>query len=151
NGATTEVPSSSMATPSTVNPFEPYLFCISISQGISILQGSHQVAQKFTSTTFPAGMSLSSKFLMTMPVSALCLQPVLVQTASAVIKAIRTVLFIEFLFNKYISTVAYLPVSECSNHKTNVFKPLSLPVSQVSRFTKIRAPTNSSNAPLNSS
>src|SRR5260370_38250534 len=42
-----------MATPNTVNPRAPYLFCSSISQGISILHGPHQVAQKFTKTTLP--------------------------------------------------------------------------------------------------
>src|SRR5215467_1759237 len=39
--------------PSTANPFEPYLSCIAISHGISTRHGSHQVAQKFTRTTFP--------------------------------------------------------------------------------------------------
>src|ERR1700680_3145982 len=42
-----------MAMPSTVNPLALYFCCISISQGISTRQGSHQVAQKFTRTTFP--------------------------------------------------------------------------------------------------
>src|SRR5579859_6645629 len=34
-------------------PCGPYFFCKSTSQGISILQGSHQVAQKFSSTALP--------------------------------------------------------------------------------------------------
>src|ERR1700733_4482670 len=46
-----------MATPSMVNPCEEYLCCSSISQGISSLHGSHQVAQKFTRTTFPFRLS----------------------------------------------------------------------------------------------
>src|SRR5258707_13440121 len=42
-----------MAMPSTVKPLAAYFCCISISQGISAWQGSHQVAQKFTRTTLP--------------------------------------------------------------------------------------------------
>src|SRR6476620_1628670 len=44
---------SSMATPTICNPSGPYFFCRSISHGISILHGPHQVAQKFSSTAFP--------------------------------------------------------------------------------------------------
>src|SRR5208282_2070198 len=53
-GCTTLFPSSSMETPSTTNPLSPYRFSRSMSQGISVRQGSHQVAQKLTSTTLPA-------------------------------------------------------------------------------------------------
>src|SRR6266581_2782214 len=42
-----------MATPRTVKPRELYFSWSSISQGISMRQGVHQVAQKFTSTTLP--------------------------------------------------------------------------------------------------
>src|ERR1700730_16203264 len=42
-----------MATPRITSPLGPYFSLNSISQGISILHGWHQVAQKFTSTTFP--------------------------------------------------------------------------------------------------
>src|SRR5580693_7614226 len=52
-GATTLFPSSSIATPNRVNPLSAYFFWKPIIQGISAWQGSHQVAQKFTMTTFP--------------------------------------------------------------------------------------------------
>src|SRR5258708_31590222 len=52
-GATADLPSSSMETPRTVKPFASYFCCISMSQGISMKQGSHQVAQKLTRTTLP--------------------------------------------------------------------------------------------------
>src|SRR5580700_3305493 len=42
-----------MATPSIVNPLSAYFCWKPIIQGISTRQGSHQVAQKFTTTTFP--------------------------------------------------------------------------------------------------
>src|SRR5579862_54020 len=45
--------SSLVATPSTVKPLSAYCCCILISIGISPRQGSHQVPQKFTRTTFP--------------------------------------------------------------------------------------------------
>ena len=44
---------SSMATPTNCNPSAPYFFCSSTNHGISILQGAHQVAQKFSTTAFP--------------------------------------------------------------------------------------------------
>src|SRR5207245_8212912 len=66
-GATAFLPSSSTSTPRTVKPLDEYFSCISISQGISIWQGSHQVAQKLTSTTLPLywlnGTSWSSRSL----------------------------------------------------------------------------------------
>src|SRR5215472_895324 len=46
-------PASSMATPTICSPCGPYFFCNSTSHGISILHGSHQVAQKFKSTALP--------------------------------------------------------------------------------------------------
>src|SRR5579863_4824231 len=52
-GSTTLLPSSSMATPKITKSLSAYFFCSSISQGVSILQGSHQVAQKSTSTALP--------------------------------------------------------------------------------------------------
>src|SRR5436309_13226053 len=42
-----------MATPTICKPCSPYFFCKSTSHGISILQGPHQVAQKFTTTALP--------------------------------------------------------------------------------------------------
>src|SRR5260370_18965930 len=42
-----------MATPTTCKPCEPYFCCSSTNQGISILQGTHQVAQKFNRTALP--------------------------------------------------------------------------------------------------
>src|SRR5580658_5413836 len=42
-----------MATPNSVKPLSAYFFWKAIIQGISTWQGSHQVAQKFTTTTFP--------------------------------------------------------------------------------------------------
>src|SRR5512140_338611 len=45
---------SSMATPTICNPCGPYFFCISTNDGISILQDSHHVAQKLTSTALPS-------------------------------------------------------------------------------------------------
>src|SRR5580698_5561549 len=53
NGWTTDFPSSSIATPSSVKPLSAYFCWNSISQGISSRHGSHQVAQKFTTTTLP--------------------------------------------------------------------------------------------------
>src|SRR5713101_9615691 len=44
---------SSMATPTICSPCDPYCFWKSTNQGISILQGEHQVAQKFNSTALP--------------------------------------------------------------------------------------------------
>src|SRR5579885_3375943 len=52
-GSTTFLPSSSIATPRITSPLAEYLLLNSISQGISAWHGSHQVAQKFTSTIFP--------------------------------------------------------------------------------------------------
>src|ERR1700733_10798641 len=56
-----------MATPSRVKPLSPYFFWKPIIHGISTRQGSHQVAQKFTTTTFPfrpaRGTSCPSRFL----------------------------------------------------------------------------------------
>src|SRR6185312_5092200 len=46
-------PSSSIDTPSTVNPRGPYVFSKSTNQGISVLQGTHHVAQKLSTTTLP--------------------------------------------------------------------------------------------------
>src|SRR5258707_8058781 len=45
--------SSSMETPTTCNPCATYWFCKSTIQGVSILQGAHHVAQKFTRTALP--------------------------------------------------------------------------------------------------
>src|SRR5271156_7138743 len=42
-----------MATPTTCKPSGPYCFCSSTNQGISILQGAHQVAQKLSNTAWP--------------------------------------------------------------------------------------------------
>src|SRR6185437_11861002 len=42
-----------MATPTICSPCGPYFFCRSTNDGISILQGSHHVAQKFTNTALP--------------------------------------------------------------------------------------------------
>src|SRR5580693_8275885 len=52
-GATTLFPSSSIATPSMVRPLSAYFCWNPIIHGISTRHGSHQVAQKFTSTTLP--------------------------------------------------------------------------------------------------
>src|ERR1700722_2318400 len=52
-GATTLFPSSSIATPSMVRPLSAYFCWNPIIHGISTRHGSHQVAQKFTITTFP--------------------------------------------------------------------------------------------------
>src|SRR5271163_5354859 len=61
-GPTTEVPSSSMAAPTTVKFLSANFFWNSISQGISIWQGSHQVAQKFTTTTLPFRLASVTSF-----------------------------------------------------------------------------------------
>src|SRR5215469_14490626 len=53
NRAISSFPESSIATPTTCRPSDPYWFCSSTSQGVSILQGPHQVAQKFSSTALP--------------------------------------------------------------------------------------------------
>src|SRR6204780_1441815 len=50
-GSTEAFPSSSMATPNMVKPLSAYFCWKPIIQGISTRQGSHQVAQKFTTTT----------------------------------------------------------------------------------------------------
>src|SRR5229473_2113573 len=42
-----------MAIPTTCNPCGPYFFCKSTNHGISILQGSHHVAQKLSRTALP--------------------------------------------------------------------------------------------------
>src|SRR5882757_6216519 len=56
-----------MATPTICSPCGPYFFCRSTSHGISILQGPHQVAQKFSSTALPrneaSGVALPSGML----------------------------------------------------------------------------------------
>src|SRR5579863_479620 len=52
-GLTIAAPSSSIAMPSRVNPLSEYFCWNWISDGISARHGSHQVAQKLTSTTFP--------------------------------------------------------------------------------------------------
>src|ERR1051326_5001087 len=44
---------SSMAMPRISSPCDEYFLCKFSSHGISVLQGSHQVAQKLTSTAFP--------------------------------------------------------------------------------------------------
>src|SRR6185312_5760455 len=44
---------SSMETPRISKPCAAYFLCRSTSHGISILQGPHHVAQKFTSTALP--------------------------------------------------------------------------------------------------
>src|ERR1700730_9252309 len=62
NGSTTLLPSSSIATPSIVKPLSAYFCWNSIIQGISVRQGSHQVAQKFTSTTFPFRLASGISF-----------------------------------------------------------------------------------------
>src|SRR2546425_295256 len=46
-------PPSSRDTPMTASPCSPYFFCRSMKPGISILQGTHQVAQKSRMTTLP--------------------------------------------------------------------------------------------------
>src|SRR5271163_4286948 len=51
-----------MAMPKTVNPLAEYLFWNSIRSGISARHGSHQVAQKFTSTTLPFRLSSVTSF-----------------------------------------------------------------------------------------
>src|SRR5208282_499281 len=53
NGLTTFQPSLSVETPITERPRSLYLFWKSTNSGISTLQPSHQVAQKFSRTTFP--------------------------------------------------------------------------------------------------
>src|SRR6266851_4900065 len=66
-GTTALSPSSSIATPRTVNPCGSYFSCKSISHGISILHGPHHVAQKFTRTTlrlnWPSDLSRPSRSL----------------------------------------------------------------------------------------
>src|SRR5579871_2691826 len=52
-GFTAVQPSSSIETPSTANPLSLYCCSNSMNQGISTLQGAHQVAQKSSSTTLP--------------------------------------------------------------------------------------------------
>src|ERR1700689_2285076 len=49
-----------MATPSRVKPLSAYFFWKPIIQGISTWQGSHQVAQKLTSTTFPLRLAIET-------------------------------------------------------------------------------------------
>src|ERR1700680_3917849 len=44
---------SSIATPTICRPWAPYCFCNSMNHGISILQGLHHVAQKFSRTALP--------------------------------------------------------------------------------------------------
>src|SRR3954463_12088139 len=44
---------SSLVMPTICKPRSPYFFCRSTSHGISILQGPHHVAQKFTTTALP--------------------------------------------------------------------------------------------------
>src|SRR3954466_9155131 len=44
---------SSLVMPTICKPWSPYYFCKSTSHGISILQGPHHVAQKFTTTALP--------------------------------------------------------------------------------------------------
>src|SRR5205085_22642 len=56
-----------METPTTANSRSLYVFWNSMNQGISILQGPHHVAQKFTRTTFP----LRSESLSVAPVASL--------------------------------------------------------------------------------
>ena len=46
-------PSSSSESPTTSTPWSLYVSYSSFSTGISTRQGGHQVAQKFTTTTFP--------------------------------------------------------------------------------------------------
>src|SRR5579885_2586892 len=53
NLAMSSLPELSIATPTICRPCEPYCCCISTSQGVSILQGPHQVAQKFSNTALP--------------------------------------------------------------------------------------------------
>src|SRR5947209_8761730 len=53
NFAMSSLLASSTAMPNTWNPCGPYCFCRASNQGISILQGWHQVAQKFSSTALP--------------------------------------------------------------------------------------------------
>src|SRR5579862_3797572 len=52
-GFTTVQPSSSMAVPMIAKPLSLYWRSKLMNQGISILQGPHQVAQKSTKTTLP--------------------------------------------------------------------------------------------------
>src|ERR1700733_13924924 len=63
-----------MATPTICRPCGPYFFCRSTSQGISILQGPHQVAQKLSSTALPCreaiGTTLPSGMLFNSNVGA---------------------------------------------------------------------------------
>src|ERR1700761_2087894 len=63
-----------MATPTICRPCGPYFFCRSTSHGISILQGPHQVAQKFSKTALPRkeaiGTTLPSGILFSSNVGA---------------------------------------------------------------------------------
>src|SRR4051812_41320909 len=43
-----------MATPTTATPFEAKSRCSLLKLGISLMQGTHQVAQKLTTATLPA-------------------------------------------------------------------------------------------------
>ncbi len=60
NGRTRSAPSSSMETPSTTTPFPPSCWFSLLKPGISSMQGTHQVAQKFTTTTLPPNAEVSS-------------------------------------------------------------------------------------------
>src|ERR1017187_6458106 len=51
-----------MATPRVVKPLGPYCVCMPIRMGISPRHGSHHVAQKFTSTTFPFMLASVTRF-----------------------------------------------------------------------------------------
>ena len=53
NSAMSLVLASSIATPRNCSPAGPYCFCKSTNQGISILHGPHQVAQKLRTTGLP--------------------------------------------------------------------------------------------------
>src|ERR1019366_6003291 len=58
-GWTRAAPSSSIEMPSTATPCPAKSLCSLLKLGISLMQGTHHVAQKFTTTTLPDSAAVS--------------------------------------------------------------------------------------------
>src|ERR1700690_1135068 len=133
-----------------------------MSQGISIRQGSHQVAQKFTKTTLPlrsaretslpstsfslisgAGLPTTLPAALTLPCEETRVARSAYQVSPTRARTVTTIISIFFIAIPFAhQKFAYIEKR---------FRIVSLPESQVSLLKKTRAPIKSKRAPLNNS
>jgi hypothetical protein len=151
------LPSSSMATPSRVKPLSAYFFWKPIIQGISTWQGSHQVAQKLTTTTFPWRLARETSLpWRSWKVTSGAFGRGLFGAEGCGLAAARLAAGKGDCCggcqedDDHGKSQRYAH-AQCSPYLENLFRNVSLPDSHVRRFRNTKPPTASSRAPLKTS